>query len=74
LPAAVWRRVAPHFGIEIDLATIERMTEQSEFYSKDSEPQAFSDDQQERRPVTDEMREAARRFAESGYRLLAARP
>jgi len=74
LPAAVWQRVAPHFGIEIDPAAIERMAEQSRFYSKDSEPQAFSDDPQERPPVTDEMREAARRFAESGYRLLASRP
>jgi hypothetical protein len=73
LPVAVWQRVAPHFGIEIDPVAMERMTEQSRFYSKDSEPQAFSDDHQERRPVTDEMREAARRFAESGYRLLASR-
>ena len=36
LPAAVWQRVAPHFGIEIDAAAIERMTEQSRFYSKDA--------------------------------------
>ena len=35
LPAAVWQRVAPHFGIEIDAAAIERMTERSRFYSKD---------------------------------------
>ncbi len=57
----------------IDPAAMERMAEQSRFYSKESEPQAFSDDHQERCPVTDEMREAARRFAESSYRMLASR-
>ncbi|OBK41491.1 hypothetical protein A5658_18530 [Mycobacterium sp. 1245111.1] len=74
LPAAVWQRVAPHFGIEVDPAARERMTEQSQFYSKDSEPQSFSSDQQDGRTVTDEMREAVRRFAEFGYRQLASRP
>lgn len=74
LPAAVWQRVAPHFGIDIDPAAIERMTEQSRFYSKDSEPQEFSGVKPAHRPVTDEMREAARHFAESGYRQLASRP
>jgi hypothetical protein len=74
LPAAIWQRVAPHFGIEIDAAGIERMTEQARFYSKDAEPQPFSADQVHRRPVTDDMREAARRFAEPGYRTLADAP
>ena len=74
LPAAVWDRVAAHFGIEIDATAIERMTEQSRYYSKDIESQPFSGDLSEPRPVTDEMADAARRFAEPGYRLLAARP
>jgi hypothetical protein len=74
LPAAVWQRVAPHFGIDVDAAAIERMIEQSAFYSKDAESQQFSDDDPERRPITDEMRAAARRFAEPGYRRLASRP
>jgi hypothetical protein len=72
LPGAVWQRVAPHFGIEIDDAVIQRMTEQARFYSKDNDPQHFSGDDPRRRPVTDEMREAARRFAEPGYRQLAS--
>jgi hypothetical protein len=74
LPAAVWQRVAPHFGITVDGAAIERMTEQAKFYSKDAEAQPFSGDSPDRRPVTDEIRAAARRFAEPGYRQLASRP
>jgi hypothetical protein len=74
LPAGVWQRVAPHFGIEIDRAAMEHMTEQSRFYSKNAEPQEFSVDQHERAAVTDEMREAVARFAEAGYRQLVSRP
>jgi hypothetical protein len=73
LPTAVWQRVAPHFGIEIDAAAIERMTEQAKVYSKDTEAQQFSGDDPAFRPVTDEMGEAAQRFAEPGYRQLASR-
>jgi hypothetical protein len=73
LPAAVWDRVAAHFGIDIDDAAIERMTEQSRFYSKDSDARPFSRDLPEHRPVTDEMSDAARLFAEPGYRLLTSR-
>jgi len=72
LPAASWRRVAPHFGLEIDTAAIERMTEQSRFYSKDPALQPFSEAGPEYRPVTEAMREAAERFAEPGYRALAS--
>lgn len=72
LPDAAWQQVAPHFGIEIDDAAVQRMTEQSKFYSKDLDGQQFSGDDPGRRPVTDEMREAARRFAEPGYRHLAS--
>jgi len=50
------------------------MTEQSQFYSKDVGSRPFSDDPSEHRPVTDEMTDAARRFAEPGYRTLASRP
>jgi hypothetical protein len=72
LPAAIWQRVAPHFGLEIDTAAIERMTDQSRFYSKDPAPQPFSEAGPENRPVTEAMREAAQRFAEPGYRALAS--
>jgi hypothetical protein len=72
LPAAIWQRVAPHFGLEIDTAAIERMTEQSRFHSKDPAPQPFSEAGPEDRPVTEPMREAAQRFAEPGYRALAS--
>ncbi|MFZ0906535.1 MAG: hypothetical protein WAN71_22210 [Mycobacterium sp.] len=72
LPAATWQRVAPHFGLEVDTAAIERMTEESRFYSKDPAPQPFSVAEPEYRPVTEAMREAAERFAEPGYRALAS--
>jgi hypothetical protein len=74
LPTAVSQRVAPHFGIEIDAAAIERMAEQSTLYSKAAEAQQFSGDDPERRPVTAEMTDAVQRFAEPGYRQLAFRP
>ena len=74
LPGAVWQRVAPHFGIEIDAAGIEGMAEQARFYSKDVEPQRFSADRSKSRPVTDEVKDAAERFAEPGYRKLADAP
>jgi hypothetical protein len=72
LPAAIWQRVAPHFGIEVDSAAIERMIEESRFYSKDPTPQVFNGDDPEDSPVTDAIREAAQRFAEPGYRALAS--
>jgi len=70
LPAAVWQRVAPHFGLEIDPAAIPRMTAESRLYAKDSEPRIFTGDAP--RPLTEEMRDAARRFAEPGYRALTS--
>ena len=73
LPAAVWQRVAPHFGISADPPAIERMLDESRFYSKDPAARAFAGDELERRPMTDAMREAAQRFAEPGYRELASR-
>jgi hypothetical protein len=72
LPAAVWQRVAPHFAIEVDAAAIDRMTEQSRFYSKAAEPRVFSGDAPGSRPMTAAIREAAGRFAEPGYRALAS--
>ena len=74
LPEAVWQRVAPHFGIEIDSAAIDRMAEQARFYSKDAAPQSFSTEHAEVRVVTDEMADAAERFAGPGYRQLADSP
>jgi hypothetical protein len=71
LPAAAWQRVAPHFGLEIDAAAIERMTEESRFYSKEAAPRVFSGDIPQHRPVTDAIRAAAERFAQPGYRALA---
>ena len=72
LPGAVWQRVAPHFGLEADSAAIERMIEESRFYSKDPSPRIFDGDASERRLMTDAMRKAAERFAEPGYRALAS--
>ena len=69
---AAWQRVAPHFGLEADAAAIEGMIEESRFYSKDPASRVFTGDAPERRPATDEMRKAAERFAESGYRALAS--
>ena len=71
LPAAVWQRVAQHFAIEIDAAAIERMTEESRFYSKDSASRVFSDERSGAAPDDRGDREAAERFAEPGYRALA---
>ncbi len=71
LPAAVWKRVAPHFGLEADPSAIDRMIEESRFYSKDPTRRVFTGDMQ-RHAITDEMREAAMRFAEPGYRALAS--
>lgn len=72
LPAAMWQRVAPHFGLETDATAIERMSAESRFYAKDPLPRVFAGDAAQRRPITREMREAAQRFTESGYRGLAA--
>jgi hypothetical protein len=72
LPAAVWQRAAPHLGLETDAPTIERMIEESRFYSKGLGPRVFAGDAPERRPMTDAMRDAAKRFAEPGYRALAS--
>jgi hypothetical protein len=70
LPAAVWERVAPHFGLDLDPAAVVRMRAESRLYAKDSEPRIFTGDAP--RPLTDEMRDAARRFAEPGYRALTS--
>lgn len=70
----MWDRVTAHFGIDIDTTAIDRMTAQSRLYSKDVESRPFSGDLSEHRPVTDEMTDAAQRFAEPAYRMLASRP
>ena len=70
LTAAVWKRVAPHFGIDADPAAIERMIDESRFYSKDPARRVFAGDTPQRHPLTDAIRGAARRFAEPGYRTL----
>jgi hypothetical protein len=72
LPAAVWQRVAPHLGLEANTAAIGRMIEESRFYTKDPAPRVFAGDAPERRPMTQAMREAAQRFAEPGYHVLAS--
>jgi len=72
LPAAVWQRVAPHFGLQADPAAIERMIEESRFYAKDPASGIFTGDAPDRRPMTGAMRDAAQRFAEPGYRALAS--
>jgi len=70
LPTAVWTRVVAHLGLEADAAAIQRMVEESRFYSKDPASEVFVGDAPERRPLTDTMRVAAQRFAEPGYRAL----
>ena len=72
LPHAIWRRIAPHFGLDVDDAAVARMTEEARFYSKDLAPRVFVGDAPEQRSVTEETRQAAQRFAEPGYRLLAS--
>ena len=72
LPDAVWGRVAPHFGLEVDAPAIQRMTDESRFYSKEVVPRVFSADVPEHRRATDEVREAAERYAQAGYRTLAS--
>jgi hypothetical protein len=71
LPGAVWQHVAPHFGLEADSAAIDRMIEESRFYSKDPSRRVFDGDAAEHRPMTAAIRKAAQRFAEPGYRALA---
>ena len=70
LPAAVWEGVTPHFGLATDPAAVARMSAESRFYSKGPAHRPFAGDVPERRPVTDEMRLAAHRFAEPAYRAL----
>jgi hypothetical protein len=72
LPAAVWLSVAPHFGLDVDPAAIARMTAASRLYSKDPQPRLFTGEAPEQRPMTEEIFQAAQRFAEPGYRALAA--
>ncbi|OBB90273.1 hypothetical protein [Mycobacterium sp. 852002-40037_SCH5390672] len=71
LPAAVWLTVASHFGLEVDRAAVPRMTAESRLYAKDAKPRIFTGDIPEQRPITEETVQAARRFAEPGYRALA---
>ncbi|MEE6136237.1 hypothetical protein SKC41_07800 [Mycobacterium sp. 050128] len=70
LPDAVWARVAPHFGLEIGAGAIDRMAEQSRFYSKDPTPRPFARGAVEERPVSETTREIAEQFAGPGYRAL----
>jgi hypothetical protein len=72
LPAGIWQTVAPHFGLKTDDAAIERMVSESRFYSKSLIRREFTGDRAELRPMTDEIREAAGRFAEPGYRALGS--
>ncbi len=71
LPDAVWQRVAPHFGLSTDAAAIARMIDESRLYSKDPAGRVFAGDAAKLRPITGEIRAAARRFAEPGYRALS---
>ncbi|SPM29318.1 hypothetical protein [Mycobacterium terramassiliense] len=68
LPNAVWERVLPHLGLAADPVAVERMIEESRFYSKDPARLVFTTDQHP--PMTDAIHEAAQRFAEPGYRAL----
>ncbi|GAB1816025.1 hypothetical protein [Mycobacterium sp. MUNTM1] len=72
LPSAVWLSVARHFGFDVDAPAVALMAEEARFDAKSLEPRIFTGDLPEQRPLTDEIREAARRFAEPGYRALAS--
>jgi hypothetical protein len=72
LPADLWQRIAPHFELDANPAAIERMIEESRFYSKDPATRVFATDAPERHPITDAIREAAQRFALPGYRALTS--
>lgn len=72
LPSAVWLSVARHFGFDVDASAVALMAEEARFDAKSLEPRIFTGDLPEQRPLTDEIREAARRFAEPGYRALAS--
>ena len=56
---SAWPRIS---GSRPIAAAIERMTEESRYYSKDSTPRVYAGDAPERRPMTDAMREAVRAF------------
>jgi len=72
LPDAIWQRAAPHFSLGVDAPAIQRMTEESRFYSKSATPHVFHGDAPADGSLTDEIRDAAQRFAEPGYRMLAS--
>jgi hypothetical protein len=72
LPEAVWLSMAPYFGLDADLAAVARMAEESRLYSKDPEPRLFTGEIPEQRPMTEEILQAAQRFAEPGYRALTS--
>jgi hypothetical protein len=74
LPDAIWQRAAPHFRLESDSVAVERMTEESRFYSKSATPRVFHGDAPADGLLTDEIRDAAQRFAGPGYRVLASQP
>ncbi|BBY23800.1 hypothetical protein [Mycobacterium stomatepiae] len=68
LPDAVWTHAAAHFGLDTSPTAIERMAEESRFYSKDPTPRPFAKGTDG--PVPDALRQAAERFAEPVYREL----
>ncbi|MEE3063598.1 MAG: hypothetical protein VYA67_06470 [Actinomycetota bacterium] len=70
LPDAVWACAAPHFGLPTSADAIDRMAEQSRFYSKDRAPRPFAGGGAEERPVSEATRKIAERFAAPGYRAL----
>jgi hypothetical protein len=68
LPDAVWRRIAPHFGIDVDAADIARMAEEARYSAK--EPGRLAFDAGRVRMPSDEVRALAARFVDPAYARL----
>jgi hypothetical protein len=72
LPAAIWVRVAGHFGLSPGVSAIGRMAEEARFYAKDPGQRVFAGNLPTERRLTPEMQDAALAFVEPAYRTLGA--
>jgi hypothetical protein len=68
LPDAVWQRVAPHFGLEVEDGDIRRMEEEARYSAKDPGQRVF--DKAAGRVLPEELRDLARRIVDPIYARL----